>query len=158
MQNASLSWYTSHPEFTACFQRTVLVWFECGLFWLISLFYVIYLVKSPADAHATKTTKLFILKMVSLQLFIIIAFCKPIVLISILNCSQRELEQVILSWHCVCVVVMLWTLNQLHWWTASVLYNCFTSSNKTEQFEIIRIRNHSKCFNISLFSIYGANT
>ncbi|XP_037043484.1 multidrug resistance-associated protein 1-like [Bradysia coprophila] len=32
--NASLSWYTNDPDFTVCFQKTVLIWVPCLFLWM----------------------------------------------------------------------------------------------------------------------------
>ncbi|XP_076064714.1 multidrug-Resistance like Protein 1 isoform X2 [Oratosquilla oratoria] len=34
--NDSLTWDTDDPEFTSCFDKTVLVWIPCGLLWLLA--------------------------------------------------------------------------------------------------------------------------
>lgn len=35
-QNATLTWYTSNPNFTACFEKTVLLWIPCLFIWLFA--------------------------------------------------------------------------------------------------------------------------
>ncbi|XP_041825781.1 multidrug resistance-associated protein 1-like [Melanotaenia boesemani] len=39
----NLTWYTSRPDLTQCFQQTVLVWFPCFYLWICSPFYLVYL-------------------------------------------------------------------------------------------------------------------
>ncbi|XP_058473003.1 multidrug resistance-associated protein 1-like isoform X1 [Solea solea] len=39
----NLTWYTSKPDLTQCFQHTVLVWFPCVYLWTCSPFYLLYL-------------------------------------------------------------------------------------------------------------------
>ncbi|CAD5115099.1 DgyrCDS4110 [Dimorphilus gyrociliatus] len=38
--NLSLTWYTSNPDLTECFQQSALVWGPCGFLWLTLLFYI----------------------------------------------------------------------------------------------------------------------
>ncbi|XP_037050766.1 multidrug resistance-associated protein 1-like isoform X2 [Bradysia coprophila] len=41
--NSNLTWYTDDPDFTVCFQRTVLVWVPCLLLWMffwVDIFYI----------------------------------------------------------------------------------------------------------------------
>ncbi|XP_064415228.1 multidrug resistance-associated protein 1 isoform X2 [Latimeria chalumnae] len=37
------TWYTENPDFTKCFQNSVLVWIPCVYLWVASLFYYLYL-------------------------------------------------------------------------------------------------------------------
>ncbi|XP_006807938.1 multidrug resistance-associated protein 1 [Neolamprologus brichardi] len=37
------TWHTDNPDFTQCFQNTVLVWLPCFYLWLCAPFYVVYL-------------------------------------------------------------------------------------------------------------------
>lgn len=37
LQNSSLTWYSDNPDFTPCFQKTVLVWIPCVFLWLAAL-------------------------------------------------------------------------------------------------------------------------
>ena len=46
LQNTSLTWYTDDPEFTTCFEKTVLVWIPCIFLWLFSGLEVYYIVSS----------------------------------------------------------------------------------------------------------------
>nr|XP_046230695.1 multidrug resistance-associated protein 1-like isoform X2 [Scatophagus argus] len=39
----NLTWYTSRPDLTQCFQHTVLVWFPCVYLWACSPLYLLYL-------------------------------------------------------------------------------------------------------------------
>ncbi|XP_074237716.1 multidrug resistance-associated protein 1 isoform X6 [Saimiri boliviensis] len=39
----NLTWYTSNPDFTKCFQNTVLVWVPCFYLWACFPFYFLYL-------------------------------------------------------------------------------------------------------------------
>uniref|UniRef100_A0A3B4WXX9 ABC-type glutathione-S-conjugate transporter n=1 Tax=Seriola lalandi dorsalis TaxID=1841481 RepID=A0A3B4WXX9_SERLL len=39
----NLTWYTSRPDLTQCFQHTVLVWFPCIYLWTCSPLYLLYL-------------------------------------------------------------------------------------------------------------------
>jgi hypothetical protein len=35
VQDTSVTWYTDSPDFSLCFQQTVLSWIPCGLLWLM---------------------------------------------------------------------------------------------------------------------------
>ncbi|XP_077131251.1 multidrug resistance-associated protein 1 isoform X1 [Ranitomeya variabilis] len=41
--DANVTWYTENPDFTKCFQNTVLVWIPCIYLWLCFPFYFLYL-------------------------------------------------------------------------------------------------------------------
>lgn len=41
--DANITWYTENPDFTKCFQNTVLVWIPCIYLWLCFPFYILYL-------------------------------------------------------------------------------------------------------------------
>ncbi|XP_068585945.1 multidrug resistance-associated protein 1-like [Cebidichthys violaceus] len=43
----NLTWYTSQPDLTQCFQHTVLVWFPCVFLWTCSPLYLLYLQLRP---------------------------------------------------------------------------------------------------------------
>ncbi|XP_071328193.1 multidrug resistance-associated protein 1-like isoform X2 [Trachinotus anak] len=43
----NLTWYTSRPDLTQCFQHTVLVWFPCVYLWTCSPLYLLYLQLRP---------------------------------------------------------------------------------------------------------------
>ncbi|KAK7503044.1 hypothetical protein BaRGS_00005670, partial [Batillaria attramentaria] len=47
--DTDLTWKGDWPQFTPCFQHTVLVWIPCGYLWITSLFYVIYLSSRPKN-------------------------------------------------------------------------------------------------------------
>lgn len=42
-QNLNTTWYTEYPDFTVCFQRTVLVWTACAVLWVFSLLDLFYI-------------------------------------------------------------------------------------------------------------------
>ncbi|XP_076266259.1 multidrug resistance-associated protein 1-like isoform X6 [Rhynchophorus ferrugineus] len=44
--NSSLTWYTDDPDFTPCFEKTVLVWVPCLFLWCFSALEVYYIIKS----------------------------------------------------------------------------------------------------------------
>ncbi|KAL6109911.1 abcc6 [Pungitius sinensis] len=44
----NLTWYTSKPDLTQCFQHTVLVWSPCVYLWISSPFYLLYLWLRPS--------------------------------------------------------------------------------------------------------------
>jgi len=43
LQDSALTVKTGNPDFTDCFQKSVLVWVPAGFLWFVSLFYVPYL-------------------------------------------------------------------------------------------------------------------
>lgn len=46
MQNINITWNTDDPDFTKCFEKTVLVWIPCFFLWTFSSLEVYYLLKS----------------------------------------------------------------------------------------------------------------
>lgn len=45
-QNTTLSWNTTNPELTDCFQKTVLVWVPCAYLWLAAFLDAYYILNS----------------------------------------------------------------------------------------------------------------
>ncbi|XP_066155170.1 multidrug resistance-associated protein 1-like [Euwallacea fornicatus] len=45
--NSTLTWNTDDPEFTPCFEKTVLVWIPCQFLWLFSPLQIYFQVSSP---------------------------------------------------------------------------------------------------------------
>ncbi|CAK6982138.1 multidrug resistance-associated protein 1-like isoform X1 [Scomber scombrus] len=43
----NLTWYTTQPDLTQCFQHTILVWFPCVYLWTCSPLYLLYLKLRP---------------------------------------------------------------------------------------------------------------
>uniref|UniRef100_A0A671YCI8 Multidrug resistance-associated protein 1 n=1 Tax=Sparus aurata TaxID=8175 RepID=A0A671YCI8_SPAAU len=43
LQDWNRTWYTNNPDFTQCFQNTVLVWLPCLYLWMCAPIYLIYL-------------------------------------------------------------------------------------------------------------------
>ncbi|XP_036222275.2 multidrug resistance-associated protein 1 isoform X6 [Bactrocera oleae] len=48
--NANQTWWTSDPDFTKCFEKTVLVWGPCAFLWIFSVFDFYYL-KASLDKN-----------------------------------------------------------------------------------------------------------
>lgn len=46
LQNSSLTWYTEDPEFTKCFEQTVLIWVPCLFLWTFASLEVYYILSS----------------------------------------------------------------------------------------------------------------
>ncbi|CAG9578809.1 unnamed protein product [Danaus chrysippus] len=44
--DANLSWYTENPEFTPCFEKTVLIWIPCSYLWVAALLDAYYIYNS----------------------------------------------------------------------------------------------------------------
>ena len=45
-QDVNLTWYTSDPDFTPCFEKTALIWIPCGFLWIFLASDVYYSVTS----------------------------------------------------------------------------------------------------------------
>lgn len=45
--DANVTWYTDNPDFTPCFERTVLVWVPCFFLWVFTPMEIFYLKNSP---------------------------------------------------------------------------------------------------------------
>ncbi|XP_042861563.1 multidrug resistance-associated protein 1-like isoform X1 [Penaeus japonicus] len=45
--DANVTWYTDNPDFTPCFERTVLVWIPCFFLWVFAPMEVFYIRSSP---------------------------------------------------------------------------------------------------------------
>ena len=45
-QDVNLTWNTTSPDFTLCFERTVFVWTPCAFLWVFSCIETFYLIKS----------------------------------------------------------------------------------------------------------------
>ena len=67
-QDTNLTWRNSWPEFTECFQNTVLVWLASGWLWVSSPFYLLYLMRQQDNPNPV--TVKFVLKVVSMSLII----------------------------------------------------------------------------------------
>lgn len=46
MQDVNKTWYSDNPDFTPCFEQTVLTWTPCAFLWLFCLFDFYYLTAS----------------------------------------------------------------------------------------------------------------
>ncbi|XP_059141154.1 multidrug resistance-associated protein 1-like [Physella acuta] len=79
-----LTWYNTWPEFTQCFQSTVLVWIPCGWLWLTAPFYVWYLASSSRIQSGHIFSKLFIFKLGILCALIILT------IINLLNVISKK--------------------------------------------------------------------
>ena len=64
LQDSNLTWNSSWPQFTDCFQKTALIGGPCALLWLVSSFYVWQLLQ--AGNSPLPSTRLSSLKMVTL--------------------------------------------------------------------------------------------
>ncbi|XP_059141156.1 multidrug resistance-associated protein 1-like [Physella acuta] len=79
-----LTWYNTWPEFTKCFQSTVLVWIPCGWLWLTAPFYIWYLASSSRIQSGHIFSKLFIFKLVILFALLILT------IINLLNVISKK--------------------------------------------------------------------
>ncbi|XP_071114641.1 multidrug resistance-associated protein 1-like [Haliotis cracherodii] len=52
--DTNLTWYNTWPQFTDCFQSTVLVWVPCGWLWLTSPFYLYYLLNVTSTSLSSR--------------------------------------------------------------------------------------------------------
>ena len=66
-QNHTLTWNSTTPDFTPCFQDTVLVWVPCAFLWLTSPF-EIYKIKNSLVKNRNRVpwTLVSLLKLVSM--------------------------------------------------------------------------------------------
>lgn len=46
LQNANVTWHTEDPDFTSCFQKTILIWAPSAFLWLFSFLEIIYIKNS----------------------------------------------------------------------------------------------------------------
>ncbi|XP_045495077.1 multidrug resistance-associated protein 1 isoform X2 [Colias croceus] len=61
--DSNLTWYTSNPEFTPCFEKTVLIWIPCGYLWLTALldtYYILHSKEKNIPWNILNITKLII--------------------------------------------------------------------------------------------------
>lgn len=72
-QDTNLTWRNSWPQFTECFQNTVLIWVASGWLWVTSPFYLLYLMRQRNDPNPV-TTK-FVFKVVSGSFLVIVTNC-----------------------------------------------------------------------------------
>ena len=63
LQDANQTWYTEEPDFTSCFQKTVLLWMPCA-FLIVFAPIRVYLLHQE-DSSSLKLSKLNIAKTVS---------------------------------------------------------------------------------------------
>lgn len=83
--NASLTWGdTSWPEFTQCFQDSLLIWIPCGFLWIAAPFYLYYLFSIKNGRLSRPVTKFTISK---------IFFCLFISLLIIIQLIARISER-----------------------------------------------------------------
>lgn len=68
--DTNLTWRNSWPQFTECFQNTVLIWVASGWLWVTSPFYLLYLMRQRNDPNPV-TTK-FVFKVVLTLCFLAI--------------------------------------------------------------------------------------
>lgn len=71
-QNSSLTWYTDDPDFTNCFEKTVLVWVPCLFLWTFASLEVYYI--SNSKKRDIRWNFLNITKLLSTVLLIVLSF------------------------------------------------------------------------------------
>ncbi|XP_075974899.1 multidrug resistance-associated protein 1-like isoform X2 [Anticarsia gemmatalis] len=87
--NSSLTWYTDNPDFTPCFQKTVLVWIPCLYLWLAAFIEVYQMMKSKEANipwNKLNISKLFVTLMLILLHIIDIG--------QVIHVSSRENDKV----------------------------------------------------------------
>lgn len=47
LQNTNLTWHSDVPDFTTCFEQTVLIWVPCAFLWLLLPLEIYYMKSSP---------------------------------------------------------------------------------------------------------------
>ncbi|XP_067675074.1 multidrug resistance-associated protein 1-like [Haliotis asinina] len=75
--DTDLTWYNTWPQFTDCFQSTVLVWVPCGWLWLSSPFYFYYLVNVSPTSLSSRYK--YIAKMVLCFCLVVLSIIRLIV-------------------------------------------------------------------------------
>ncbi|XP_061382589.1 multidrug resistance-associated protein 1 isoform X3 [Danaus plexippus] len=70
--DANLSWYTENPEFTPCFEKTVLIWIPCSYLWVAALLDAYYIYNSKE--RNIPWNALNIIKLVITFLLIVLKF------------------------------------------------------------------------------------
>ncbi|XP_046361910.2 multidrug resistance-associated protein 1-like [Haliotis rufescens] len=75
--DTNLTWYNTWPQFTECFQSTVLVWVPCGWLWLTSPFYLYYLLNVTPTPLSSRYK--FIAKMILCSCLVILSTTRLIV-------------------------------------------------------------------------------
>ncbi|KAK3738617.1 hypothetical protein RRG08_040275 [Elysia crispata] len=70
--NTSLTWEGPWPQFTDCFQWTVLVWFPCGYLWLAAPIYTTYLAHLPSTASGRSYSGLLLSKLTLLCMALVL--------------------------------------------------------------------------------------
>ena len=113
-QDTNLTWRNSWPEFTECFQNTVLVWLASGWLWVSSPFYLLYLMRQQDNPNPV--TVKFVLKVVSMSL--------------IIHCGKRlsVSSEYPLSWisNMVLFVNSCFLVTKTRWYTVNVLCTVFS--------------------------------
>ncbi|XP_046560393.1 multidrug resistance-associated protein 1-like [Haliotis rubra] len=84
--DTNLTWYNTWPQFTSCFQDTLLVWLPCGWLWLLSPFYVYYLTLQSDDV--IKLSHLFLAKLFTTCLLMVTTLVNMIQVLSRLHDNQ----------------------------------------------------------------------
>ncbi|XP_075974237.1 multidrug resistance-associated protein 1-like [Anticarsia gemmatalis] len=87
--NSSLTWYTDNPDFTPCFQKTVLVWIPCLYLWLAA-FVEVYQMMNSKEANIP-WNKMNISKLIVTFLLIIL---HVIDVGQVIHVSSREHDKV----------------------------------------------------------------
>merc|ERR1712226_1658464 len=67
--DSNYTWHTNDPDFTPCFQKTLLVWLPCGFLFLVSPCYVYHL--ASAESQPIKHTWLSITKSIIAVILVI---------------------------------------------------------------------------------------
>lgn len=68
-----LTWNTTDPDFTQCFQNSVLVWIPCGFLWLLSLIYIPYILRQQRVNKLSRPTTLLALKIIVYTFLVFLA-------------------------------------------------------------------------------------
>lgn len=89
-QNSNVTWNTDDPEFTKCFQRTVLIWVPCAFLWLFSFLDIFY-IRNSFNRDIPRSY-LNVTKLILTAALIVLSFIDLIV--AIVNQSDRDVYPV----------------------------------------------------------------
>lgn len=66
-QDHNITWNSPTPDFTVCFEKTILVWLPCLFLWLLTPLEITYLCHKPRNSFRTPLSLYNISKLVSID-------------------------------------------------------------------------------------------
>ncbi|KAL3882085.1 hypothetical protein ACJMK2_028457, partial [Sinanodonta woodiana] len=94
--NSNLTWGPNNtwPQFTECFQKTVLVWIPCAWLWIASPFYIIHLISKENSSTTCFTWKYIVRQILAL---IHVILCVVEIFSEALNLNSSSEENIIVQ-------------------------------------------------------------